>query len=257
MFIAIIGTQCAGKSTVEDYLISKGFTSVRISRTDPLEASRLHLCHFGIIVNPASVCVASPRVATQPASLSQIPELPNPPETSERDSFLNMNSPSVPVFPNLISHPVTFASPEELLDHVTRHWRENFVTIDLTSSMFVGLFAKRPFFLLVNVNAPLLQRYHRRLQGLGSPLLEEFVRQDDEHVFGTDTDNSTLRANQSLMPGLRGMHHLVKLNVTNTFHSLSEFRGYLDSLDITNTERLRPRWDTYFMAWEVPLTILY
>lgn len=62
------------------------------------------------------------------------------------------------------SHPLTFASPEELLNHVTRNWRKNFVTVDLTSDPLVTLFAKRPFFLLVNVDAPLLQRY-RRSQG--------------------------------------------------------------------------------------------
>lgn len=60
--------------------------------------------------------------------------------------------------------PVTFTSPGELFNHVTRNWRKNFVTVDLTSSPLVSLFAKRPFFLLVNVDAPLLQRYHR-LQG--------------------------------------------------------------------------------------------
>lgn len=59
---------------------------------------------------------------------------------------------------------MTFASPEKLLTHVTQHWRRDFVTVDLTSSSLVNLFVKRPFFLLVNVDAPLLQRY-RRLQG--------------------------------------------------------------------------------------------
>jgi len=75
-----------------------------------------------------------------------------------------MNSPVLPAFPSLRSYPTTFTSPEELLNHVTRDWRKNFVTVDLTSSSLVSLFAKRPFFLLVNVDAPLLQRYHR-LQG--------------------------------------------------------------------------------------------
>lgn len=47
------------------------------------------------------------------------------------------------------------------------------------------------------------------------------------------------------------MNHLVKLSVINTFQSLSELHLHLDSLDMTNTERLRPGWDTYFMAWNV------
>ncbi|KAF8560060.1 hypothetical protein OG21DRAFT_1473562 [Imleria badia] len=155
-----------------------------------------------------------------------------------------MNSPVLSVFPHR-SHPVAFASPEDLLDHVTRNWRKDFVTVDLTSSPLVGLFAKRPFFLLVNVDAPLLQRY-RRLQGPGSLSLEEFVREDDECVFGIDENSSS--SDQDPPPGLRGMNHLVKLNVTNTFQSLSELHHHLDSLDMTNTERLRPQWDTYFMT---------
>jgi dCMP deaminase len=75
-----------------------------------------------------------------------------------------MNSPVLTAFPPHRSHPVAFASPEELLDHITRNWRKDFVTVDLTSNPIVSLFAKRPFFLLVNVDAPLLQRY-RRFQG--------------------------------------------------------------------------------------------
>lgn len=75
-----------------------------------------------------------------------------------------MSSPVLPAFPPRRSYPTTFASPEELLNYVTRNWRNNFVTVDLATSPLVSLFAKRPFFLLVGVDAPLLQRYHR-LQG--------------------------------------------------------------------------------------------
>lgn len=43
MFIAIVGTRGAGKSAVEDYLVSKGFISVRLTRKDPVEVSPAHL----------------------------------------------------------------------------------------------------------------------------------------------------------------------------------------------------------------------
>lgn len=40
MFIAIVGTRSAGKSTVENYLVSSlGFSSVRLARTDLVEVS--------------------------------------------------------------------------------------------------------------------------------------------------------------------------------------------------------------------------
>lgn len=79
--------------------------------------------------------------------------------------------------------------------------------------------------------------------------LEGFVREDDECVFGIDVNSPS--SNPKPLPGLRGTNHLVKLNVANTFQSLSELHLHLDSLDMTNTERLRPQWDTYFMAWNV------
>lgn len=83
----------------------------------------------------------------------------------------------------------------------------------------------------------------------GTLSLEEFVRQDDECVFGADVNSSS--SDQKPLPDLRGMNHLVKLNVTNTFQSIPELRLHLDALDMTNTGRLRPQWDTYFMAWDV------
>jgi len=43
MFIAIVGTRGAGKSTVEDYLISKGFISVRLAQMDLVEVRPAHL----------------------------------------------------------------------------------------------------------------------------------------------------------------------------------------------------------------------
>ncbi|KIJ66261.1 hypothetical protein HYDPIDRAFT_174410 [Hydnomerulius pinastri MD-312] len=154
-----------------------------------------------------------------------------------------MNSPISPIV-SPGPPPSTFISPDQLLDHVTQHWRTNFVTVDLTSLELVGYFAKRPFFMLVNVDAPLLQRY-RRLQGPDSVSLEEFVRQDDECVFGTSIRSSN---SEQTPPGLRGMNQLVKLNVINTFQSISDLHAHLEALDMLNAARLRPQWDTYFMT---------
>ncbi|KAF8846062.1 putative dCMP deaminase [Paxillus ammoniavirescens] len=134
MFIAIVGTRGSGKSTVEDYLVAKGFTSV------PFSPGR--------------------------------------------------------------SLPLIFASPGHLLEHVTENWLTNFVTVDLATVPLVNHFAKRPFFMLVNA-----------------------------------------------LLGLRGINPFVKLNVINTFQSISELHCHLDLLDMASSERLRPQWDTYFMAW--------
>jgi hypothetical protein len=54
-----------------------------------------------------------------------------------------------------------FQSPRDLLDYVTEHWEDNFVTTDLKTKELVEYFVKRPFFLLVSVDAPLYQRFRR------------------------------------------------------------------------------------------------
>ncbi|KAI8980756.1 cytidine deaminase-like protein [Trametes punicea] len=95
MFIAIIGTRLAGKSTVENLLIEhKGFVSVKLLD---------HALH----------------------------------------------------------RPLWFRSHADLLDHVTKNWRTNFVTVDLDTPEVLSNFLMRPFVLVVSVDAPLLTRYRR------------------------------------------------------------------------------------------------
>ncbi|KAG2350779.1 dCMP deaminase [Suillus weaverae] len=142
MFIGIIGLRFSGKSTVKNYLIAKGFTSVHLDDKD-VEAALL-------------------------------------------------------------------------LDYVTQNWRSNFVTTDLDSDILVNYFIRRPFFMLISVDAPILQRYHRYSPG-GFSLLRRASPQ-------------------------------VKLKIVNSFDSIAELHYHLDSLDIKNTDRLRPQWDTYFMT---------
>lgn len=48
-----------------------------------------------------------------------------------------------------------------MLDHVTQHWQSNFVTTDLDSDKLVNYFIRRPFFMLISIDAPILQRYRR------------------------------------------------------------------------------------------------
>ena len=56
---------------------------------------------------------------------------------------------------------ITFASAKELLDYVTTNWRQNFVTVDLCTRHLVEPFIRRPFFMLVSVDAPLYVRFTR------------------------------------------------------------------------------------------------
>jgi dCMP deaminase len=86
------------------------------------------------------------------------------------ESFLAMNSPTTPAVSSLSStltelpppeQEVTFSSSKEMLDYATRNWRENFVTTDIVQKEVIEEFAIRPFFLLVNVDAPVLVRFKR------------------------------------------------------------------------------------------------
>ena len=147
-----------------------------------------------------------------------------------------------------------FSNPHEMLDYVTRRWQDNFVTSDLQIRAQIEMFVKRPFFLLVSVDAPLYDRY-RRSHGFVFSLdktltsyytsrriyasLEEFVREDDSIVFG---DRSGMT---SSLHDLRG---LIDVEIINSFRTLSSFESYLEETDLLNVEHLRPGWDAYFMV---------
>jgi hypothetical protein len=95
------------------------------------------------------------------------------PGVGNRDSFLSMdvNSPVTPytaryenpqpfgISPN--SSPLLFSNTDELLDFATRNWREKLVTLDVKRRDVLEEFSIRPFFLLINIDAPILMRYER------------------------------------------------------------------------------------------------
>lgn len=92
-----------------------------------------------------------------------------------RISFLSMVS---PVSSNLPSpapgqeqlQPMVFRTSAELLAHITKNWRTNFVTLDLNTLDELTEFMTRPFVLVVSVDAPLLTRYRRSLEWLVTPV---------------------------------------------------------------------------------------
>ncbi|KAJ7103360.1 cytidine deaminase-like protein [Mycena belliarum] len=134
--------------------------------------------------------------------------------------------------------PRCFPSPGALLDYVTRNWRSDFVTVDLYTRDVLEAFVKRPFFLLLSVDAPLLDRFHRSHNGPHSAVsLEHFVREDDSIVFG-DRETSSLH----------DISDLVNTHVSNTFQDLPSLHSHLDRLNLLDPGRLRPNWDAYFMT---------
>ena len=56
---------------------------------------------------------------------------------------------------------VWFESMREMVDYVTKRWRENFVTVDIWTDDDLEVINKRPFFLLISVDAPVTVRWKR------------------------------------------------------------------------------------------------
>ena len=94
--------------------------------------------------------------------------------TGDTDSFLSMNSPN-PADQNdgmsgettAVSHGGVLArkvwsrNPQEMLNHVTRDWRNHYVTADVLSYDDLHGFFIRPFVLIVRLDAPVLERFRR------------------------------------------------------------------------------------------------
>ncbi len=116
------------------------------------------------------------------------------------------------------------------------------------------MYARRPFFLLISVDAPISIRW-RRFQArqqqqqlpqtpLSSPPsptpttttdLETFVHLSDIHLYHPST----------------GTHPLISratVRLLNTSPSLAHLYATLGKLDLLNPDRLRPSWDSYFMS---------
>lgn len=140
-----------------------------------------------------------------------------------------------------------FAMTGDLLDHVTQRWQRRFVTTDLPDEAVVEAYARRPFFLLISIDAPLsvrwgrFQQRRRQLQqaaGQGEeaePMtLEDFVSHNDEQLYDAAR-------------GLQTVMSRATVRLLNTSGSLAHLYATLGKLDLTDADRLRPGWDSYFM----------
>ena len=116
-----------------------------------------------------------------------------------------------------------------------RRWEHNYVVSPLNVAEDVLLLQKRPFFVLLAVDAPLglrFQRfqakYHHRQHMQGSTEWETFIRLTDQRPTLLNNANQVLH---------------------NTFTSLDDFHAYLSRQQpsLNDEIRCRPSWDDYFM----------
>lgn len=148
------------------------------------------------------------------------------------------SSKSLPVRGRHDSH--TFDTAEALLDFVTLSWRSRFVTTDIPTEKVLDVFLRRPFFMLISTDAPLLARWQRHTQraeasGAATLFLEDFAQENDTHLYCPHQ-------------GLQPLISRATVRLVNTSPSLAHLYATLGKLDIPNPDRLRPGWDTYFMA---------
>lgn len=131
----------------------------------------------------------------------------------------------------------SFPSADALLDHVTKHWRERWVTTSIPTEGVLDMYARRPFFLLVSVDAPVLTRWarhQRKYDDIDTPL-EDFVIESDLRLFDPVIGQLPFMSRASV-------------RILNTSSTLADLHTQLAALDLLHPDRLRPSWDMYFMS---------
>lgn len=113
------------------------------------------------------------------------------------------------------------------------------MTTDIWDDSVVDALLRRPFFLLISVDAPVSVRWQRfrdrcATNKLTPPTLEDFVLRNDAHLFAPHT-------------GLSAVFQRAQLKLLNSTTSVAALRDAVRSLNLTNEARLRPSWDQYFM----------
>ena len=138
---------------------------------------------------------------------------------------------------------LTFPDIDSLLDFVTKRWREHWVLTDIYDDATLESLLRRPFFMLMSVDAPVTLRFQRfsdrcKRRTISPPSLSTFVTWSDTSLY--------CHAPQS--HGTAYLSSRSHLHILNNFLTLSSFYAALNTLDVISSTRLRPSWDAYFMT---------
>jgi dCMP deaminase len=130
------------------------------------------------------------------------------------------------------------------------------VTTDILSVKDLDSFSRRPFFLLISVDAPVTVRWKRSLRenisnakvdapnlngvnGNGkrpdSESLDDFVERSDVQLYDAEGGQLSIMSRATV-------------RLLNTSPDIAHLFAMLGKVDLLNEDRLRPSWDTYFMA---------
>lgn len=130
----------------------------------------------------------------------------------------------------------TFSTFDALLDHVTANWRKHYVITHVADMEELQKLQKRPFFLHICIDAPVMMRYRRySLKMAQDPeSQEQFIARSDRLLFNLENP-------------LIAINNQANINIVNTTELLKSLYVKLSELDLMNPTRLRPTWDAYFM----------
>ncbi|KAI1494982.1 cytidine deaminase-like protein [Biscogniauxia mediterranea] len=231
MLIGICGAKCAGKSTVARYLIDHhGFKKLRLEPQHPSRAARGDGNVNGGAPDSSSSSSGSHAAASMPDTNGEIIKPVHPKQVSSA---------------SLADY--TFSTTGALLDFVTKHWRARWVTTDIHDEAVLDALSRRPFFILISVDAPVTvrwRRYQERQRSSSSlpadvdgevDTLEDFVRESDADLYSSAGGRLPLMSRAAI-------------RLLNTSSSLAHLYASLGKLDLLDADRLRPSWDSYFMS---------
>ncbi|KIW14584.1 hypothetical protein PV08_07368 [Exophiala spinifera] len=229
MLIGITGPICSGKHTTAEYLVQHhGFL-------------RLHL------PTPSQL---------QPV-IAQHLSTTNGSDHSRDEPFAHL-LPSVTDQKG--TRGLTFPDVDSLLEFVTKRWREHWVLTDIYDEATLELLLRRPFFMLLNVEAPVGVRYQRfsercHQRRLDPLPLTDFIHYNDLQLYGTQNHHASVPADSPGTPSpsgfTSGIIHLTSrshLHLVNIHSSIRSYYTFLSTLDLPSPDRLRPTWDAYFMT---------
>lgn len=212
---------CAGKRTVAEYLVEHhGFKSLYLSS--------------GGVINSSHVSKSN--VHTEDSTNEDVPDRGQAHEDDADCAGAGSQLIKTDNGNNTRSHH-TFDRAEDLVDFVTTRWRERWVTTDIYTESILDVLLRRPFFILVSVDAPASVRWKRfnaRTSKSNRMSLEAFLEASDEHLY-------------SATIGLLPLISRATVRLLNTTSDLAHLYATLGKLDLTNEDRLRPSWDQYFM----------
>lgn len=211
--------KCAGKRTVAQYLVEHhGFKKLHIESPQPAETPETKL-----------------------SNSNSDPEPTNPSCSKDERNLLALRPKNGLVTTTAASsNHHTFANVTDLLDFVTKHWRSRWVTTDIHSESVLDALSRRPFFILISVDAPVTVRWRRYQERHTDHIsenisLEEFVAESDADLYDPHK-------------GVLPLMSRAAIRLLNTSDSLAHLYATLGKLDLTDGDRLRPSWDSYFMA---------